>query len=92
MKTEKETAEVFNNLFGNIVENLNISHYSNFDHIIENVKDPTLKAILKYEKHASILAIRAKWNRNGDFSFGEVSLKETETDIRLLKLKKASQY
>ena len=42
MKTEKERAQVFENLFGNIVENLNISHYSNFDHIIE-------KAILKYE-------------------------------------------
>ena len=50
VKTEKETAEVFNNFFGNIVKNLNISQYSDFDPIIEHVKDPTLKAILKYKK------------------------------------------
>ena len=92
VKTEKETAEVFNDFFRNFVKNLNISQYSDFDPIIENVKDPTLKAILKYEKHPSILAIRTKSNRNGAFSFKEVSFKEVETEIRLLKLNKASQY
>ena len=92
VKTEKGTAEVFNNFFGNIVKNLNISQYSDFDPIIENVKDPTLKVILKYKKHPSILAIRTKCNRNGIFSFREVSFKEIETEIRLLKLNKASQY
>ena len=91
-KTEKGTAEVFNNFFCNIVKNLNISQYSDFDPIIENVKDPTLKAILKYEKHPSILAIRSKCNRDGAFCFREVSFKEIETEIRLLKLNKASQY
>ena len=44
VKTEKETAEIFNSLFGNIVKNLNISQYSDFDPIIENVKDLTLKS------------------------------------------------
>ena len=83
---------VFNNFFGNIVKNLNISQYSDFDPIIENVKDPTLKAILKYKKHPSILAIRTKSNRNCIFSFREVSFKEIETEIRLLKLNKAAQY
>ena len=51
VKTEKDTDEVFNNFFGNIVKNVIIFQYSNFDAVIENVKDPTLKAILKYEKH-----------------------------------------
>ena len=92
VKTEKETAEVFNNSFGNIVKNLNISQYSDFDPIIEKVKDPTLKAILKYEKHPSILAMRTKCNRNGAFSFKEVGFKEIETETRLLKPNKASQY
>ena len=49
VKTEKETAEIFNDFFRNFVKNLNISQYSDFDPIIENVKDPTLKAILKYK-------------------------------------------
>ena len=31
VKTEKETAEVFNNFFGNIVKNRNISQYSDFE-------------------------------------------------------------
>ena len=92
VKTEEGTAEVFNNFFGSIVKNLNISQYSDFDPIIENVRDPTLKAILKYKKHPSILAIKTKCNRNGIFSLREVSFKEIETEIRLLKLNKASQY
>ena len=46
METEKRTAQVFNNFFGIIVKNLNISQYSDYDPIIESVKDPTLKAIL----------------------------------------------
>ena len=92
VKTEKETAEVFNNFLGNIIKNRNISQYSDFDPITENVKDLTLKAILKYEKHPSSLAIRTKCNRNCAFSFREVSFKEIETEIRLLKLNKGSQY
>ena len=44
------------------------------------------------KKHPSILAIRTKCNRNGVFSFMEVSFKEIETEMRLLKLNKASQY
>ena len=81
VKTEKGTAEVSNNFFGNIVKNLNISQYSDFDPIIENVKDPTLKTILKYKKHPSILAIRTKCNRNGIFSFREVSLRKLKQKL-----------
>ena len=43
-KTDKETAEVFHNFFGNIVKNLDISQYSDFDPIIENVKDAPVTA------------------------------------------------
>ena len=43
MKTEKGTAEVFNNFLGNILKNLNISKYSDFDPVTKSVKDPTLK-------------------------------------------------
>ena len=91
-KTEKGTAEDFNNFFGNIVKNLNISQYFYFDPIIDNVKDPTLKAILRYKRHTSILAITTKCNRNGAFSFKEVSLKQIKTEINLLKLNKTSLY
>ena len=89
LKTRKGTAKVFNDFFGNIVKNLNICY---FDPIVENVKNPTVKAILKYKKHTNILAIRTKCNRNGVFSFREVSFEQVETEISLLKLNKAFQY
>ena len=60
MKTEKGAAAVFNNFFGNIVKNINISQYSGFDPIKENVKDATLKAILKYKNTLAFL--RSKLN------------------------------
>ena len=55
-----------------------MSLYSDFDPLIKNVKNLTLKAILKYEKHPRILAIRTKSNRNGVFSFREANFKEIE--------------
>ena len=39
---------------------LNIPQKNYNDSIIENVRDPTLKAILKYRKHPSILAKKRK--------------------------------
>ena len=81
----------FSHFFGNIVKNLNTSLYSDSDPIIENV-NRILKAIVKYKEHSIILAIKTKCNRNGVFSFREVSFQYIETEIRLLKLNEASQY
>ena len=47
IKTDLETAEVFNNFFSNIVQSLKISRYTNEEPIVSNISDPTLKAILK---------------------------------------------
>ena len=76
VKFEKGAAEVFNNFFGIIVKNLNIFQHFDFHPIIQNVKHPILKAILKYEKHPSILAIQTKSSRNRVLGFSEVSLKQ----------------
>ena len=55
VKTEKGTAEVFKTFFGNFVQNLNISQYSDFNPITDNIKESTLiKATLKYKNHPSI--------------------------------------
>ena len=56
VKTDLETAEVLNNLFSNIVQNLDISSHSNGKPYANCIKDPIVKAILKYRKHASIVA------------------------------------
>ena len=48
VKTDLETAEVLNNFFSNIVQNLDISRYSNGEPLVSNTNDATLRAILKY--------------------------------------------
>ena len=58
LKTDSETPEVLNTFFGNIAKNIEINQYSNFDPVINHVKDPTLRAILKYKDHPSILEIQ----------------------------------
>ena len=60
LKSESETAEVFNNFFSNIVKNLKIPEYKNLNTNIENVKDRVFRAILKYKSHPSIIAIKEK--------------------------------
>ena len=58
MKTDLENAEVLNNFFSNIVQNLDISRYSNVEPLVSNSNDATLKAILKDRNHPSIIAIQ----------------------------------
>ena len=50
VKAELETAEVLNKFFSNIVNNLEISKYSEYESFIDNIEDHTLRAILKYKK------------------------------------------
>ena len=50
LKTESETAESLNSFFSNIVNDLNISRYSEFDPVTENIADPTFTAIFKYKR------------------------------------------
>ena len=68
LKTESETAESLNSFFSNIVKNLNISRYNEFDPVTENIADPTLKAIFKYRDHPSILATQSHCEKE-TFSF-----------------------
>ena len=45
VKTELKTAEVLNKLFCNIANDLEISKYSKCESLIDNIEDPTLRAI-----------------------------------------------
>ena len=44
-----KTAEVFNSFLSDILKNLKIPQYSNFDPIAQNIEDPNLKAIVRYK-------------------------------------------
>ena len=69
VKTDLETAEVLNKFFSNIVQNLDIPRYSNDKPLVSNTNDATLKAILKYRNHPSIIAIRSKCKDKTQFQF-----------------------
>ena len=68
-KILKTDLEVIITFFGNIVKNFDIIQYSNFDPVINDCKDTTLRAILKYEDHPSILAIQNKYKNEIKFTF-----------------------
>ena len=91
IKTDLETAEIFNNFFSNIVQNLKISRYTNEEPIVSNINDPTLKAILKYRNHPSITAIQNKCKIKDSFNFVEVDQQQIEKEILKLDANKASQ-
>ena len=69
VKTELETAEVLNKLFSNIVNNLEISKYFKYESFTDNIEDQTLRAILKYKNHPSIITIQNKCKGGGVFFF-----------------------
>ena len=86
----KEIAKVLNDFFSNVIKTLNIPQKNHTDSIIENVRDPTLKAILKYCKHPSILAIKIK-NKSGPvFTLKNITKKGVNKEIKSLDTSKAS--
>ena len=78
MKKDLETAEVLNNIFCNILQNLDISRFLSDKPLASNTNDATLRAILKYRNHPSIIAIQNKCKDNGSFNFIEVDQKQIE--------------
>ena len=66
---DKDIAKPLNDFFSNIIETLNIPQKNHTDSINENVRDPTLKTILKYRKHPSILGIKRKIESSPVFTF-----------------------
>ena len=91
VKTELETAEALNNFFGNVIKNQMIPKYSEYDPSIDRVENRTIRAILKYRNHPSILAIRERKNTQLNFCFKEVSIEEMQKKLLNLNTKKASQ-
>ena len=56
--------------FSSIVENLDIKRQKiGSDSVVDNTADPNLKAILKYRKHPSIIAINDRYRGKDIFIF-----------------------
>ena len=47
-------AKELNNVFANAVKDLNIANYEDCNSLVENIDDPTRKAIAKWRNHPSI--------------------------------------
>ena len=66
---DKDIAHVLNTLFSNIVTNLKILGYTNYDPISSNISDPILQLIVGYRNHPSILTTEEVCNKSQKFSF-----------------------
>ena len=73
---DNSVAKVLNNFFSNIVKTLGISDYMHSHPLAKEVNDPTLRAIMKYRNHASVLAILDKYKNNSIFTFSHVTKEE----------------
>ena len=60
----------------------------NSEPLVSNTNDATLKAILKYRRHASIIAIQNKYKGKGSFNFIQVDQKQIEKEILKLDVNK----
>ena len=76
--TEQDTANVLNTFFSNIVTNLKIPEYADYDPIANNISDPILKVIIRYRNHPNILNIEevCKKSHKFSFSFSQVGKKD----------------
>ena len=76
--------------FSNAVSNLNIPEYSGINILAERISHPTLKAILKYKNHPSIVAIN-NLKKSYNFYFSVVSEKDILKEIKKLNPRKSTQ-
>ena len=53
ISSDNETADVLNTFFSNIVSNLNFPEYPISNPYYNKIRDPVLKAIVKYKDHPS---------------------------------------
>ena len=72
------------NFFVTTVKNLTIPNYENSDPQAKDINDPTLKAIVKWRKHPSILAIASEYENEANVYFN-FFFKEDAQDVCFLK-------
>ena len=66
---DQQCAEVFNNYFSSIIEELNIPIDQNLLNDTPLFDDPIIAAVHKHERHPSILKIKEKFKKHDLFSF-----------------------
>ena len=87
IKSELQTAELLDNFFSNIIKNFETSKFSNYKPFIDNTEDKTLRAILKYKNHPSILLFKINLKMQ-TFYLTELEVTDIEKEIKELNIKK----
>ena len=82
-------SEELKNFFQNVIKTLNINENS---YIVDSITDPVDKAINTNKNHPSILLIKQKLENVDHFLFKEVSISETEKELRELNPNKATMF
>ena len=82
-----------NTFFSNVVTNLKIPEYADYNPIANNVSDPILKVIVRYRNHPRILTRGevCKKSHKISFLFSQVGKKDILEEIQRLDIKKAAQ-
>ena len=79
-----EVANCHNIFFSNIVKNLGIPKCEVKDNFHQNIESPTLKVVLKYRNHPSIISISHSFHQTSSFNFSCIDkntiLKEIKRD------------
>ena len=76
ISSENEIAHVLDTFFSNIVSNLNLPEYPISNPYYNKVRDPVLKAILKYKNHPSMKVIERVQKSKDLNNFSNVERKE----------------
>ena len=91
IKDDKETAEVLNDFFSNIIKNLNIPQFNSDAPIYKKVLEPVIRAIVRYRDHPSILAAIQKCDSESRFDFQFIDRKNVLKEMKNLSTSKATQ-
>ena len=87
--SEEELCETFNQVFSNVVPTLNIPEPKSFPMAINNI-DPSMSAIKSFDKHPSIVKIKAK-ELDSTIHFRKARCNKVEKIISNLNIKKPCQ-
>ena len=83
--SDKKCAEVMNNFFSDVVKELDIARSLHTEPMSDTC-DPTIKAIMKYKNHLSILRLNDKMETDSSFNFHAISDECLSHDLLIAKL------
>ena len=91
INSDNEAADVLNTFLSVIVSNLNLPGYHISNLYYNKIRDPVLKAIVKYKDHPCIKVIKRVPKSKDFFKYSNVEKKEISQEIDCLDASKACQ-